>query len=360
MFDVIIVGGGVAGSYLASKLEGLNVLLIEKNKKVLLKDSGIVSKGFLDFFDEDLIKCEINKMEAFSPSGHTFALNNHKPFAYIIKRVEFSRHLRSIAKKTSTTIYENVLGVTYSKDCVTVHTTGGTYQSKLVVGADGANSMVRKYARIQRPFLSLGIMVKTKNKMDGNISVFFNKYYSPDFFSWIIPQNNEYGTISAIRPREYLKNFEKEQYMPGGAIIAYLIPTGYVRSYSDRTLLVGDSCGQNKPLTGGGIMFGLKAAGYATDTINKAFSMGRFDSKVLRNYETAWKKDFAWEIDKQFLIRMLYRRLSNNDIDNIFLQMGPHMERLSNFDYDKFSGSWIKLPKIKMLKVILSASTGFF
>src|SRR3989344_934740 len=113
MYDVIIVGGGVAGCHLASKLAGLNVLLIEKNKKVLLKYSGIVSRDFLDFFDSRLLKCGITRMDAFSPGGNKFTLNNSEPFAYIIKRVAFSRHLRARAARNAKIIYENVLGVKY-------------------------------------------------------------------------------------------------------------------------------------------------------------------------------------------------------------------------------------------------------
>ena len=246
MYDVIIVGCGVAGAYLASKLDGLNVLLIEKNKNIILKDSGIVSKDFLDFFGEDLIKNEITRMDAFSPAGHTFTLNSRKPFAYIIKRERFSHLLRTDARKSATIVHDNVLGVKFNEDSVHVHGVNGVYEGKIVVGADGANSVVRRYSRIRRPLLSLGIMVKTNRKLEGNINVFFNKFYSPDFFSWIIPQNDEYGTISSLRPRSYLKNFKEDQYLPNGKTYAYLIPTGYVKSYGDRMILVGDSCGQNK------------------------------------------------------------------------------------------------------------------
>ncbi|MEK6887795.1 MAG: NAD(P)/FAD-dependent oxidoreductase [Candidatus Aenigmatarchaeota archaeon] len=358
MYDVIIVGGGVTGAYLASKLNGLNVLLIEKNKKVILKDSGIVSADFLNLFDPALVKHEIHEMEFFSPSGHSFTLRSEDPFAYIIKRTEFSRDLKSSARKNATVVYENTIGVTYDKDFVTVHTTGGSFHGKLVVGADGANSIVRKYAKIPKPFLSLGIMVKTKRSMEGKVNVFFNKYYSPNFFSWIIPQNNEYGTISDVRPREYLDYFKKQYHLPEGYIAANLIPTGYVRSYANRTILVGDACGQNKPLTGGGIMFGLKAAIYASTTISDAFDRGRFDAAHLKQYESMWKKDFAWEIDKQFLARMLYRNLTNKQIDKVFLQIGPSIEKLNNFDYDKFSKAWIKMPKIAMLKTAFLLATG--
>ncbi len=358
MYDVIIVGGGVAGTYLASKLGGLNVLLIEKNKNIILKDSGIVSRDFLGFFGEELVKDEINRMDAFSPSGRTFILNSRIPFSYIIKRKTFSRLLRTNAQKTSEIIYDNVLGVKVYRDRVHVRGVNDTYEGKMVVGADGANSVVRRYARIQRPMLSLGIMVKTKSKLEGNINVFFNKYYSPDFFSWIIPQNNEYGTISSVRPRTYLKHFQREQYLPNGEIYAYMIPTGYVRSYGDRMILVGDACGQNKPLTGGGIVFGLRAAAHAAETIREAFLRNRLDGEFLKKYESRWKKDFGWEIDKQFLVRMFYRSLSNTDIERLFREMGPHMEVLEGFDYDKLSRSWVKLPKLKMLRLGISLGFG--
>ncbi len=349
MYDIIIVGSGVAGSYLASKLSGLNLLLIEKDKNLVLKDSGIVSGSFLDFFDGP-IKKEVNRIDCFSPSGHRFTLHSREPFAYILKRETFSRQLRSAARKNARIVYGTVQKITYEKDFVTVDTDNNSYRAKLVVGADGAGSVVRVSAGIAHPKLSLGIMVKTKS-IDGHINVFFNKHYSPDFFSWIIPQNNEYGTITSIRPREYLEYFKREQYLQDGHLIAHLIPTGYVKSYSHRMMLVGDACGQNKPLTGGGIIFGLKAAGHAAEILSR----GDFRTRKLAQYERAWKKDFGMEIRKQLLFRKIYRRLTNNQIDKIFLDVGPEIEKLDGFDYDKFTKSWIRMSKFRLFRAALAA-----
>jgi flavin-dependent dehydrogenase len=200
-------------------------------------------------------------------------------------------------------------------------------------------------------------MIKTKNNLQGNINVFFNKYFSPDFFSWIIPQNNEYGLISSVRPREYLMYFQRKIYLPDGHIYAYLIPTGYTKSYANRTILVGDAAGQNKPLTGGGIMFGLKAANYAAAVIKDAFETDSYDENHLWPYEMLWmwKKDFGWEIDKQFLARMFYRRLTNKQLDKIFLEIGPEISKLDDFDYDKFSTAAGKMSKKKMARAALVA-----
>ncbi|HLC67621.1 MAG TPA: NAD(P)/FAD-dependent oxidoreductase [archaeon] len=353
MYDVIIVGGGIAGCYLASRLGGLNVLLIEKDKKVTLKDSGIVSRDFLEFFSKKFVKTGITRMNLFSPSGKSFTLYGKEPFAYILRREAFGRYLRSIARKADI-VYEAVTGVEYFEDFVRVTTTGGSYEGKVVVGADGAGSAVRKAAGIESPQLSLGMMVHTAAKLHGNIDVFFDKRYSPDFFTWIIPQNNEYGIMSMSRPRERLKFFAREHYLPHGRITAHMIPTGYVKSYVHRTLLVGDSAGQNKPLTGGGIMFGLRAAAYASSVLRA----GNYSIGGLSRYEKLWKRDFGWEIDKQFLARTFYKKFTNKQLDRIFTELGPEIEKLSGFDYDKFSGSWIRLPKIKLLKIAVSTLAG--
>src|SRR3989344_4922349 len=91
MYDIIIVGSGVAGSYLSSLLADFNVLVIEKDKKVILKDSGIVSKNFDNFFDDKkLIKDEIDEMVAVSPSGYKFSLNSESPYAYLLERKNLS------------------------------------------------------------------------------------------------------------------------------------------------------------------------------------------------------------------------------------------------------------------------------
>lgn len=350
MYDVIIVGGGIAGAYLASKLDGLNVLLIEKNKNIVPKDSGIVSKDFLEFFDKKFVKNNIDKMDAFSPSGYTFTLQSSSPYAYILKREIFAKYLRIQAKKSAEIVHATAEEVKFEKDRVVVKTTAGVYEGKMVVGADGGNSLVRRAAGIEPPRLSLGIMIRSRNNLQGNINVFFNKYFSPDFFSWVIPQNNEYGLISSVRPREYLMYFQRKMFLPEGHIYASLIPTGYVRSYKNRMLLVGDAAGQNKPLTGGGIMFSLRAAEHAASILTD----GKYDANHLWAYEMLWKKDFAWEIDKQFLARMLYRKLTNRQLDKIFLEIGPEISRLDEFDYDKFSSSMSKFPKMKMAKALIT------
>lgn len=348
MHDVIVVGAGVAGSYLASRLDNLDILILEKSKETK-KDSGIVSKKILEFLPGSVLRKGITEMKFFSPSGLSFSLKSEKPFAYFLKR-DFASYLRNKARKNSKIRYEAINKIEYLKDSVIVHTDSNDYECRFLVGADGANSIVRRAAGTENPKIFLGMLVRTK--IGNEIKIYLNKYFSPDFFSWIIP--GEYGLITAIRPGDYFEYFKKTMNLPEGQLYSSPIPVGYTKSYSDRTLLVGDSCGMTKPLTGGGIIFSLTACNYAEQIIKEAFHADRFDSAFLKQYEKKWKKDFGCEIRKQLLFRKIYRKLTNKDIDNLFKEFGPAIERLEEFDYDHLSKSWGAMPKIKLLKFFIT------
>jgi flavin-dependent dehydrogenase len=357
MHDVIIVGGGVAGSYLASIIsKKYDVLLIEKNPKPVAKDSGIVSKRFFDIFPNDakrLVKHEIRRMDFTPPSAELFSLKSEDPFAFILEREMFSKFLAKSAAKRSEAVFEPAISAKIFPDHVSVKTPDNTYNAKIVVGCDGTSSVVRKAMNIETPRMAVGIMVKTRQKIEGEVNVFLNKYFSPDFFSWVIPQNYEYGLMTCIRPREYLDYFVKNMYLPPGSMHAHMIPYTYVRSYGTRSLLVGDSCGQNKPLTGGGIIFSLKAAQYACTMINDSLEYERYEPGFLRYYEHYWRKDLASEIKKQLFFRKIYRNLANKEIDTLAAKLGPRISEINNFDYDRLSTVLRHLPKWRVAGLML-------
>lgn len=353
MYDVIIVGGGVAGSRIASQLD-LDTLLIERNQKIVLKDSGIVSPKFIEIFGKKLIKYDIKTMEGISPTGKKFYLNSEKPFAYLIDRVGFSKFLRKEAKKKSKIKYENVIDIRHNENSVTIITNKSEYETKMVIGCDGTLSNVRKLSGIKPPKMYPGMLVRSRKKIEAeNIQVFFNKFYSPEFFSWIIPQINEYGLITGIRPKEHFDYFKEQLNLPEGQLYSYLIPLGNTKSYANRTLLVGDACGHSKPISGGGIIFSLQGTKHAINMINNAFEKQKFHERFLGQYENSWKKEMLWEIKKQVLIRKIFRKMSNRDIEIFVDDIGKHIEKIKNFDYDLFTGIWKKIPLTSTAKFVI-------
>ena len=344
MFDVAIIGAGLAGGYLAQRLEGLDVLVIDKEPKVMPRDSGNVSTRFDHLFGKKFIKHEITEMRLIS-ENNSFLLNSDKPFAHILEREELLRHLRG-----KNVIYENVKTVKIEKEKVTVTTDKDEHEARLVVGADGPNSIVKRTLGIKQTKIFLGIMERTRKIESDIISVYFNKDYSKEFFAWIIPQNAEYGTITSSKAKEHLDKFRRDMQLPAGDVYAYPVPINYTKSFGQRTMLLGDSCGQVKPLTGGGIIFSMRAAVIAERTIREAVKKNRFDESFLSAYEKMWKKEFGLEIKKQLIVRNIYSKLSNNDIDKIFKDFGPAIEDTKDFDYDHFTNVWTRMPKAKLLK----------
>ncbi|MBI2172724.1 MAG: NAD(P)/FAD-dependent oxidoreductase [Candidatus Aenigmarchaeota archaeon] len=353
MYDVIIAGSGIAGSTIARGLGGLDVLVLEKNKKAVPKDSGIVSRRFLEHYDRKFIRHEITEIELVSRSRRFF-LKDENPFAFILHRERFAEFLLRETKKSADFKNESIISADISEKMAVVTTDKGSYEGRVVIGCDGASSALRKAVGISPPKLSVGVMVKGGGVKSGHIRTFFNKDYSPDFFSWIIPQSDEYGLMAGSGSGRCLERFASEQGLGLGKTYAYMIPTGMTKSYSDRCILAGDACGQNKPLTGGGIIFSLIGARHASSTIKMCAEKNRFDKKILSLYERAWKKEIAFEIRKQLLMRRAYARMNNDDIDRIFSDFGSHMESLRGFDYDNFSRSWRHLPKMKLAKFVIS------
>jgi len=130
-----------------------------------------------------------------------------------------------------------------------------------IIGCDGAESFTRKYLKEKEPTLRLGIQgfVPTINSKES----FVEAWPCKNGFLWKIPRGNEieYGIITDINnAHKTFVEFMKKGNISITNVKAKLIPQGLIIPNNDKITLCGDSAGLTKPWSGGGVIWGFKAA----------------------------------------------------------------------------------------------------
>ena len=353
MYDVIIVGAGIAGCVLADKLDdaGLSIIVIERSKR-LKKDSGIVAyRNVGRTIPRSFIDHNINEITLVSPFGSTASIRTRESFACIIDRQKFNKHL--LGNISDFVVEDHVKDIIWEDGFVQVIGNNNKYYGKMVVGCDGANSIIRKklnqYDRLDaKDEIVFGALAFDKIRQN-SIHVYFNKIFSTDFFAWTIPQNNEYGLMVGKRPFEFIDYFRKKLGYELKDLLVYPMIIGCKKSYTDRVLLIGESAGQNKPITGGGIDLAIASSEYAAYVIKNAFKANRFDADFLKTYEELWLKDFGSEIKKQLFLRKMYMKLHNEQIEDLFAIVKKGLEKTDYIEnYIELSNLTKNLPYSKL------------
>jgi digeranylgeranylglycerophospholipid reductase len=335
--DIIIVGAGPIGSYTAFLLanEGFNVGLFEKNPSIG-KDvncSGIVSVECFKRFglpSASIIR-NIDAIKVFSPSGNCMQYRSEAPLVHVIDRSLFDRELNMNAATKGVTTYLNsrVKEIDNTKDAfrIKIKTVDEEreFSSKIGIIATGFElNAVHGMPGRSKEFL-YGIQTEATMEDINEVEVYLGEEIAPGSFSWIIPADGasvRIGLMTEKEPLDFLKKFLRNPLVSArmkaceGSIKCSPIPISSVpRSYAERLIIVGEAAGQVKATTGGGIYFGLLCSEIAAQTVTKAFRNGNFSEELFRGYETEWKSRLEPELKAGMLLRSIFSRLSDRQID---------------------------------------------
>lgn len=315
MYDVIVVGGGAIGLYLAREFaeKHNSVLLLEKRVKIGQKPcSGLVSSKIFEFVDKeecDFIDNEFSRARIwleesfFDFDGKAFLLNRERFDKYLFEKakiagvnVQTERGVASIEEKEA---YVEILSES-----------GEKIRAQIIAGCDGAVSTVAQNLNFpKQEELLLGVVGHQfrnyqKNSKNNFPELFFSKSFS-GFFAWRIPRSRsiEWGTalFPQQKPVKKLKIFLEARKIEIEKIESALIPISpRKRMVTKRCFLCGDAAGQIKPATGGGLIYGLSAAKIASTVIDPA-------NPQTFLYEKQWREIFQREVFWGNLLKKSYR-----------------------------------------------------
>jgi len=350
LFDAVVIGASAIGSRTAKLIagNGHNVLLIEEHKKIGLssKCTGLVSSRLLELLPNLPKKIIVNQIKSarfFSPSGNCLELKSKNP-AYVIDRAALDKFLFNEAKNSGveTRTGERFESFRLMEDHAKVKTNKKIYHSKILIGSDGANSLVRKYSKLDYPKNVLfGLQTTVKGNFDSkSVELWFGSSIAPDFFAWVVPENNHTARVGLATNQDPMKFYNSFLKKRVGHIsrpdTSGIIRYGLMKETSvDRVMLVGDAALQTKPFSGGGIIYGLIASEICADAATKSLEENRFDKNFFAgDYDKKWKEKLASPITKGMILRKTFTSLPDTGLNALIYLAGHGKRFLENWDMD--------------------------
>ncbi|HXX59622.1 MAG TPA: NAD(P)/FAD-dependent oxidoreductase [Dehalococcoidales bacterium] len=339
-YDAAVVGGGPVGSQVAFRLAsmGFRTVVLEKKQDLTgpVCCTGIVSTECVDYFDipDSVIHRTANGARIFTPSGDDFSISRPMPQVAILNRPAFNMAWanRAQGKGAEYRFCAEVTKIDTDKKSVTLQSLcRGEKQSvtarAIILTTGFGSQMVDKAGLGGAADFVMGAQAEVATRDAHEIEVFLGSKTAPGFFGWLVPSapgKALVGLLSRRSPPAYLRALlaklaAEGKIMPTDSPFTYggvtLKPLPKTRA--DRLLVVGTAAGQVKPLTGGGIYFGLLAADMAANTLNKCLLQDDLSADKLGSYQISWKRRLGRELRVGYWARRIYELLNEGQIDRI-------------------------------------------
>ena len=354
-YDVAIIGAGPSGiacAYILSQ-KGFKIALLEKSVFPRDKTCGdalsmdvinqltLMNPKLAQQFELITEKLPSYGIKLVSPGGYAIDMplykDENKRGGYVCKRIIFDNFFFEQLKQTNLVdIFLNTAAtdIHFYDDRVSIESTNGTFTAKVIVGADGAHSIVKKKTLgpgIENNHYSAGLRQYFKNVQNFNSENFIELHFFKEIlpgYLWVFPLTDNEANVGIgipsskiVKDKIHLKRvFQqlikehpslKDRFKnaePVEDIKGYGLPLGSFKNElsGERFLLLGDAASLIDPFSGEGIANAIRSGRIAADIITQAIIQNNYTSTFLRRYD----KEVYRKMGLEFKVSRKMQKLS--------------------------------------------------
>jgi flavin-dependent dehydrogenase len=329
-YDVIIIGGGPAGSTAGTLLakQGWKVAIFEKEQFPRFKIGESLLPGSLCTFERMGVKEKIDRADVIVKHGgkilsacgtrtNRFLFSNvfrcKYPTAYQVERSRFDQILLDHAAETGCEVRQGVKVTDFvcAQDGISIHTATGEFCGRYLIDCSGRNALVGTHFNLRRNYpelrkFSLYAHFEGVDRQPGIEGTLTQMVRGRDRWFWIIPITATKTSIGVVLDAQTFKRMKLSpeaafqqilqenpkimEQIPNARRVTEVYATGDFsfrnkRFTGDRWVLAGDAAGFIDPVWSSGVFIAVLSGEKAADMLDRVLQHPERRALEFKRYE---------------------------------------------------------------------------